>query len=102
MLGPHKCERRQVIIGRAQAATLERVMYQEHGESLADLVEQVKAASVNLERGDLKTSARLDAVTKSVDELYRKLGRPGSMECADDGALSERKDAIELCVVRHN
>ncbi|HEY2526649.1 MAG TPA: hypothetical protein VGJ20_01675 [Xanthobacteraceae bacterium] len=56
-------------------------------------------ASTGFEQGDARIGKRLDQIEKSVNELYLKSGRPGAeWRCYDD---IERKDAIELCAIRH-
>jgi hypothetical protein len=59
-----------------------------------------REASANIAGADARTDARLDEITKSIDELYRRTGRPGG-ERADDDATFARKDAREMCIVKH-
>lgn len=66
------------------------------------LAAEIQKASVNIERGDAAANARIDGIEKSVNELFRKAGRPrynGGER--DDGADFERKSAFEMCAVRH-
>jgi HK97 family phage major capsid protein len=67
--------------------------------NLAELVEQIKAASANITAGDVRTNARIDDIEKAVNEVLRKAGRPGFSDDGFDGG--ERKSAIEMCKVRH-
>lgn len=69
---------------------------------LANLVEQIKDASRNIEQGDAKFANRLDAIEKSVNDLYLKTQRPGGFSGDSDDVITERKSAIELCNTRHN
>lgn len=69
---------------------------------LGDLVDQIKEVSRNIELGDARTDQRLDAIEKSIDDLYLKTGRPGGYGGGRDNADFARKDAAGLCVVTHN
>lgn len=71
------------------------------GMELTALVEEVRRASSSLEAGDTKTNKRIDELAQSINELFRKAGRPGTMITADD-EISERKSAIGLCHTRRN
>jgi hypothetical protein len=53
------------------------------------LVEEVRLARNSLDAGDARTNKRIGEITKSVDELFRRLGRPGMMERADEGNVSD-------------
>jgi hypothetical protein len=44
---------------------------------LGDLVEQIREASGNIRLADEKNSKRLDGIEASVNELYKRTGRPG-------------------------
>src|SRR5262249_24141325 len=50
--------------------------------------------------GDVRRTARLDAVEKSVNELFRRIGRPGAFTDMSYG--DARKSAIELCKARRS
>jgi HK97 family phage major capsid protein len=65
-------------------------------DNLGDLAAEIRKASTLLERGD----ARIDGIEASVNELFRKVGRPAfNYHGGDDG--DERKDAIGLCLTKH-
>jgi hypothetical protein len=63
---------------------------------LGDLVEQIRATSRDIAQADTRNSKRLDSIEQSVNELYKRSGRPGAEIC-DDG--DERKSAIGLCQI---
>src|SRR5262249_28808654 len=70
-------------------------------ESLAELVAEVKAASAAFERGDSRTNERIDTLERSVNNLMVKVQRPGAEATgASDNDLI-RKDAHELCILKH-
>jgi hypothetical protein len=61
----------------------------------SDLVDEVKQASSRIEHGDRQTRQRIDAIEASVNDLYRRAGRPdGSMLDSD---VLECKAANDLC-----
>jgi HK97 family phage major capsid protein len=68
------------------------------GYELSDLAAEIRKASQILERGD----ARIDAIEASVNELFRKVGRPGLSYSGGNDADFERKSAIEMCRTRYN
>jgi hypothetical protein len=70
-----------------------------HENSLAELMSEIKTVGAGIIAGDTRTNARIDALQKSLDALYLRVGRPGA-EAANDNADLQRKDAIELCKVR--
>jgi HK97 family phage major capsid protein len=67
---------------------------------LADLVKEIKTASENIAQADAKASQRIDAIEKSINALYVKVNRPGSIQTTSDDEALERKDAIGLCKTR--
>ena len=70
-------------------------------ESLAALVEEVRAAAASMEAGDTKTNARIDHLAKSLDGVLIRLNRPGAEFTANDNnADFVRKDAIGLCHIQ--
>jgi hypothetical protein len=60
---------------------------------LPGLVSEIREASRNIEVLDSKHKKRLDSIEASVNELYKRTGRPGFMAADDDG-VAERKSAI--------
>jgi hypothetical protein len=70
-------------------------------EGLGSLVAEIKQVSANIADGDARTNQRIDELTQSVNELYRTQGRPGSEITKDDDS-AERKDARELCILKHD
>jgi hypothetical protein len=71
-------------------------------ESLAELVEEVRKAAVSMADGDTKTNQRIDTIEKSVNEIYKRVQRPGPEGGpANDNDLI-RKEAADFCVLRHN
>ena len=69
--------------------------------SLNDILKDVRAASENIEAYNSKTAQRIEAVEKGLDELYLKANRPGGFGGGDRDSDLERKDAAELCRVKH-
>jgi len=69
---------------------------------LADLVAEIKSASRSIEAGEVRTNKQLESMAANIDELYRKVGRPGAEWTASDDEVAERKDAIEMCRARHS
>jgi hypothetical protein len=67
--------------------------------SIADLVAEVRKAAADMAAGDDKHSARMDALEKSVNELYKRAQRPGAEYVPDN--IDERKSATEWCIVKH-
>jgi hypothetical protein len=68
------------------------------GAGLAQLVQEIKLASANIRTADDETRRQIRAIEESVNDLYRKVGRPGGF--SDDRDTDERKSAIELCRVQ--
>ena len=64
-------------------------------ENWPELVAEIKAATGGIKEGDHKFRQRLDGFEQSLNELYKKVGRPGH-EVVDD-TITERKDAIARC-----
>jgi HK97 family phage major capsid protein len=69
-------------------------------EGLGALVEEVRRAREGIDQGDAKTHKRIDGIEHSINDLFRRVSRPGH-ETADDSTF-ERKSAIELCHIRRN
>jgi HK97 family phage major capsid protein len=67
------------------------------GYDLGDLAAEIRKASQILERGD----ARIDQIEASINELFRKVGRPGMGYSETADADFERKSATEMCMIRH-
>jgi hypothetical protein len=49
----------------------------------------------------LVTNARIDQIEQSVNELFRKVGRPGLSHYDGGDGTAERADAIGLCMTKH-
>jgi hypothetical protein len=62
-----------------------------------DLVREIREASRGIEQGESRTSKRLDGIESSVNELYRKVGRPlvedGKKSAAANGAEADPTEA---------
>ena len=85
------------------------------GVELYEILKDVRAASENItaaesehkkSRAELKISAanlegKFGSLESSVNELWWKANRPGFDGGGDRGADLERKDARELCVLKH-
>lgn len=67
--------------------------------NITELFAEMKAVSANLRDGDAAMNGRIDGLAKSIDELYRRTGRPGFAGERNDG--DERKGAAELCILKH-
>jgi HK97 family phage major capsid protein len=67
------------------------------GYEVSDLIDEIKKASQILERGD----ARIDAIEASVNDLFKRVGRPALSYSAGADADFERKSATEMCMIRH-
>jgi HK97 family phage major capsid protein len=67
---------------------------------LGSLVAEIQKASANLERGDTRTNERIDQIETSLNDLFRRVGRPALSYADGDDAL-ERKSAAELCIIKH-
>jgi hypothetical protein len=65
---------------------------------LAELIAEMKAAIAAIELGDARINSRVDEIKKAVNEVLRKIGRPGENA---DYADFERKSASEMCAIRH-
>jgi len=64
------------------------------------LVEQIKEASALIAQSDARMHERLGGIEGSVNELFRRTGRPGAFG-GDLGATDERKSATEMCRIKH-
>ena len=58
------------------------------------------AEPVQLHKLDAKTNGRIDQIEKSINELFKKVSRPGFSAERDDHNLA-RKDATQLCIIKH-
>lgn len=67
--------------------------------SISSLVREIRTASDNISAADTATKAALDEVRSSVNDLYRRLGRPGASAGGFDS--DERADAVAMCQLRH-
>jgi hypothetical protein len=65
---------------------------------LPQLVQEIKLASENIRKTDDVNREKLENIEQSINELYRRTGRPGA-EISNDG--DERKCAIEMCKSHH-
>ena len=68
--------------------------------SLSDILKDVRTASANIDAHNTATTQRIEAVEKSVNELYLKANRPGFGGDRDGDV--ERKDAAQLCRIKHD
>src|SRR5262249_41990616 len=75
------------------------VMAQE--TSLAALVEEVRKAAASMADGDERLRARVDTIEKSVNEIYRRVQRPGADNSGTDSG-DVRKEASDFCVLRRH
>jgi hypothetical protein len=66
--------------------------------ALAELVEQMKQASANIAAGDIAMNQRLDGFEKSLNQLYRQIGRPALSHCGDDDA-NRQPQRTERCTL---
>jgi len=46
------------------------------GAGLAQLVQEIKLASANIKSADVENRQHIRAIEDSINDLYRKLGRP--------------------------
>lgn len=65
------------------------------------LLREMKALGGAMDRGETKTSRRLDTLEASVNDICKRLGRPGGGDCGG-GTDIERKSAIEMCLDRRS
>jgi hypothetical protein len=67
--------------------------------TIAEFTAELAKTNSLLASGD----RRIDEVTKAVDDLYKRLTRPGASASGehDDGAVGERAEARALCVIKH-
>jgi len=74
--------------------------------SIRELLAEVKTAQRSLEKRHLRVDEideikdSVGEVRDSVNDLYKRIGRPGAEYSADDRDL-ERKDAITMCRERY-
>ena len=71
------------------------------GAELAQLVQKIKLASANIRTADDETRQQSRAIEQSVNDLYKKIGRPGAEWTGADG-IAERKSAIGLYQIHKN
>jgi hypothetical protein len=69
------------------------------GAGLAQLVQEIKLASENIRKSDDESRHRLDGIEASVNELYKRTGRPGRF--GDNCDTAECKDAAEMVIAKH-
>jgi hypothetical protein len=75
------------------------------GTGLAQLVEEIKLASANIRTADDETRRQIRAVEESVNDLYRKVGRPGKLPNAQrsrnnrERGRSRAFTRIKFCLV---
>jgi HK97 family phage major capsid protein len=60
-------------------------------------VQEIKLASENIRKSDEANRDKLEAIEQSINDLYKKVGRPGGY--ADDNETDARKSAIGLCQI---
>jgi hypothetical protein len=82
------------------AANLENVMSNMSGAGLPQLVQEIKLASENIRKSDEANREELEGIKASVNELYKRTGRPGGH--ADSSDTDERKDAAAMVVAKHS
>ena len=61
------------------------------GAGLAQLVQEIKLANANIRTADDETRRQIRAIDESVNDHYRKVGRPGGYvdECDADARKSD-------------
>jgi hypothetical protein len=64
---------------------------------LPQLVQEIKLASENIRKTDDANREHLRGIEESINDLYRKVGRPGGF--GGDYDTDERKSAIGLCQI---
>jgi HK97 family phage major capsid protein len=69
------------------------------GMELVDVLKEIRAASENMTKADSAAAQRFDAIETSINDLFKRLARPGSEGGGHD---TERKEAIEYCVLKHD
>lgn len=73
-------------------------------EDLGDLIAKIRKARDDLggilDTRDSKSTKRFESIEVSVNELFKKLHRPGAEGFSENA--DERKDATEYCVVKHD
>jgi HK97 family phage major capsid protein len=67
---------------------------------LPQLVQEIKLASANIRTADDEHRQHLRAIEESVNDLYRKVGRPGGF--GSDYDTDERKDAAAMVIAKHS
>jgi hypothetical protein len=70
------------------------------GAGLPQLVQEIKLASENIRKTDDANCEHIHAIEQSVNELYKRSGRPGGY--ADFSDTDERKDAAAMVVAKHS
>lgn len=68
---------------------------------LADLVREIKQASEAIVATDENNKQKIASLEASINELYKKVQRPGTFTTTSDESADERKSAIEMCRIRH-
>jgi HK97 family phage major capsid protein len=68
---------------------------------LHTLIEEIKRASASIASGDTKMHERIKEIEASVNDLFKRVSRPGGFTDDKDEA-SARKHARELCIVKHD
>lgn len=68
-------------------------------ENLGDLLNEIKATREALDRGDDVTTRRITALETTINDLFKRLGRPG-LSNSDGDYDFERKSAIDYCRTR--
>jgi HK97 family phage major capsid protein len=68
--------------------------------NLNDILRDIRAASENMTKADSAAAQRFAGIEQSVNELFKRLARPGAEGGGND--TDERKEAIEYCVLKHD
>jgi len=70
------------------------------GAGLPQLVQEIKLASENIRKADEANRQELEGIKASVNELYKRTGRPGAEWSSD--LTDERKDAAAMVIAKHS
>ena len=70
------------------------------GQDLTDILSAVREANGNIDAYGNQTRERIASHDKAIDDLYRKVNRPGGFGGVRDDDLLERKDAEAYCRTR--
>jgi HK97 family phage major capsid protein len=80
-----------------------------HVTEVAELVAEIKAASENIAAADAHNKQALtrietkqESLETSVNDIWKRISRPGAEHVVDDDAALARKSASELCRIRRS